>query len=409
MARAPESGGPGGHGAAVADKVNLFASARMPRIATLLILISTLGWVPRADAIIGGQDAVAGEFPGMAGIIRKGVTSGPGLIGGGVLVGDQWVATTAHSLVNLSASQIEVWLGSRDLADASSRVVVQVIAIVRHPDFAIESGTSTHDLALLLLDRRIGSIPAVPVLSDPAALVPGDPVAVAGWGTVYTGQIQLFPRLQTAAAGILETTEAVATFGPILNDSHLAAVDPLGAATPCFGDSGGPLVKNLGGTEVVVGLVSFGTAECDDASKPTIYTRLSTFHPWIGERLAATAVPPRLRVTGRGRAMRTGEAPSVRKGGNFGKLKGRAASRVRGFRMINLGSGWLTVRSVTVSGAGFSLRKPPARLLTAGRATALQVRLWNRSKRSRYRGRVLIRTNQPTLPVYLLRVGGRSV
>lgn len=361
-----------------------------------------------ARAIVAGVDAAEGDYPWMAAVIRKGVVPGPGLIGGGVLVGDQWVATTAHSVVNLAASDIEIWLGAGDLADTPSRMVLQVLSIIRHPDFAVQSGTSTHDLALLLLDRRVASVAPVPVLSNPADLLEGDPVSVAGWGTVTPGMIAPHLLLQEAAAEIVAEAEAEMAFGPILDESHLAAVDPLGIATPCVGDSGGPLVRNSGGDEVLVGLVSFGTAECDDATQPTVYTRLSYFFSWIEERLDLTAAPAPFSVSGKGRNIRSGEAPKARKGTDFETLKGRATSRTRRFQIANPGSGWLTIQSAAVSGRGFSLRKAPGAIVLPGGSTTLKVKLSNRSGRPRYRGRLLLRTNQPDRPLFILRMEGRS-
>ena len=66
------------------------------------------------------------------------------------------------------------------------------------------------------------------------------------------------------------------------------------SAFPSQGDSGGPLyiskVQNgkitLDGTEpyYLVGVVSFGSRNCG-TGKPTIYTRVESFLPWIKENI----------------------------------------------------------------------------------------------------------------------------
>ncbi|XP_054918266.1 venom peptide isomerase heavy chain-like isoform X3 [Dermacentor andersoni] len=69
------------------------------------------------------------------------------------------------------------------------------------------------------------------------------------------------------------------------NDSMILCTSAKGKDS-CQGDSGGPLTvwSKLGKT-VQVGLVSFGTG-CARGDKPSLYTRVSTYVPWIKEELA---------------------------------------------------------------------------------------------------------------------------
>jgi secreted trypsin-like serine protease len=48
----------------------------------------------------------------------------------------------------------------------------------------------------------------------------------------------------------------------------------------CNGDSGGPIL--LGDQKTVVGIVSFGSQECE-LGFPTIYTNVLNYLQWIGE------------------------------------------------------------------------------------------------------------------------------
>jgi secreted trypsin-like serine protease len=53
-----------------------------------------------------------------------------------------------------------------------------------------------------------------------------------------------------------------------------------GGVDTCQGDSGGPLVINVAGVPILAGVTSVGF-ECARANYPGIYTRTSTFIPWI--------------------------------------------------------------------------------------------------------------------------------
>jgi surface protein len=52
--------------------------------------------------------------------------------------------------------------------------------------------------------------------------------------------------------------------------------------TTCRGDSGGPIVKrDATGTDVLVGLVSFGADECGNSNHPTVFAKVSGVYEWL--------------------------------------------------------------------------------------------------------------------------------
>jgi hypothetical protein len=374
----------------------------------LLSAFLALVFVVEARAIVGGSDADEGEFPWIAGIVRKDVFPGPALIGGGALVGGQWVVTAAHSVQGLAASNLEVWLGVRDIGETSTRRVFQVLSVIRHPDYSIgELGTGSSDLALLLLDRRVVGLPLLPLVEVPEDLAEGTAARVAGWGTSTPGKIAVTPRLQKAPAEIVSQAVAESFFGPVIEPVHLAARDPAQLATPCFGDSGGPLVVEIGGLDRLAGVVSFGGADCSDATIPTIYTRMPLFAEWTKARLALTAVPPRVRLAGRGRNIPTASAPRLGNGSLIPLPRLRPASVVRPFRLTNTGRGLLTLSSVGVGGARFSLARAPGRIVAAGGSTELRIRVRVPRGGRRFGGNLVIRTNEPSRPVQVYRFAAR--
>jgi len=371
----------------------------LPSLLCLLILLSPTG----ARSIIDGTDAAPGEFPWMAGIVRRDVPA-PGLVGGGTLVGDQWVLTAAHSVYDLAATNLEVWLGVTALDDTVSRQSRGVLAVYVHPDFATDNGTSVNDLAMLLLDRPMTTITPLGLVANPLDLTTGDAVKVAGWGISMVGDTAPTNELQRADADLLSNASAAMTFGSVIEPVHLAAKDPAEIACPCVGDSGGPLVKNLSGTDRLAGLVSFGSLDCDP-TLPTIYTRIPSFAPWIEESLALTAAPSAISIRGKGRAIGSGAMAKGANGTDFGELRGPRARRTRAFPVANTGAGLLTVRSVTVSGRGFSLRTAPATILGAGGSGTMKVTFVAPARGKRHQGRIQLLTNDPANPVFLLRVG----
>jgi secreted trypsin-like serine protease len=382
----------------------------MPRtFRKLLALIPTILLLTGGEsrAIISGVDASTGEFPWIAGIIQKGALVSPALVGGGALLGDQWVITAAHSVETLSASSIEVWLGSSDLEDPTGRVVRNILAIYIHPDFATGAGTSENDIALLLLDQPVAGFSLLPFLDDPLSLLTGDAVTVTGWGTSTPGLAAPTTVLQKAPVELISNEDATVVFGPVITPVHLAAVDPDEIASPCVGDSGSPLVKMIGGIDTLVGLVSFGIADCNNASLPTIYTRVPLFAAWIDEFLDLTASPPVLILKGKGRRIGSGAKPKKTNGTDFGKLKRPGRQRTRTFAVSNVGSGLLTARSTQLTGKGFTLRHAPATLIGAGSVSSLRVTFRAPRGKKHFRSQVQILTNDPTRPVYRIKLEAR--
>ncbi len=265
-----------------------------------------------------------------------------------------------------------------------------------------------NDLALLLLDRRATGFPVLPLVESDGDLTAGDDVRVAGWGTSSVGLATPTTVLQEAPARILSQLDATAVFGPVIESVHLPAVDPGGIATPCVGDSGSPLVKTIAGQDRLAGLVSFGTIDCSDATKPTIYTRVPSFAGWMNERLVLTATDPVPSLTGKGRAVTEGKSPRTENGTDFGTLGRRGSSRTRAFRLTNQGTGWLTVRAATVRGRGFSRPKAPATIIPAATSTTLRVRFSDPGRSGQFAGKLVLQTNDPANPVSVYRLAGRT-
>jgi secreted trypsin-like serine protease len=379
-------------------------SFRPRYFAVILALLFSLPHDP-ANAIINGGAPREDEFPWIAAIIKKGSFSTVPVIGGGALLGDQWIATTAHSLVEESPASIEVWLQTPDLTELSRRIRRNVLAIYRHPDFVTANGTSLNDIALLLLDQPVTSIEPVSFETSESNLFEKDSVVTAGWGTTIAGEIVPSTQLQKAGLELLTRGDGNAFYGGILTIAHIPARDPFSLSMPCFGDSGGPLLKAINGVDTLIGLVSFGPSDCGDASIPSVFTNITAYDEWIRDFLDTTNLPPDLMITGRARSISDGDrSPRSADNTDFGTFSPRRRTVTKAFRAENPGSGLLTVRGVTTSGKLFPVRSAPAKLIAAGSSSAFRVRFRSPRKRKRAHATVKLFTNDPAQPVVTFRV-----
>lgn len=375
------------------------------RLSILVALAIFLAGVQKSHAIVAGEVAASGEIPSMAALIRKGSFVSTPLMGGGALVGDQWVITAAHTLVDVAPGSVEIWLGTTNLNNPAGRIVRNVLAIYRNPNFSVSDGMSEGDLALLLLDQPVSGIPILPVLDDLAELAAADSLRVSGFGTTESGVLLPSPLLLKADAEIITPMMAPFPYDLTPQSNLLAAIDPDEESTPCRGDSGGPLTKNIGGADTLVGIVSFGSADCDP-TVPSVYTNVAFYSAWIEFILSQTAMPPGMVILGKNRPISNGDAsPRKSDATDFGKVRRR---KTRTFTIANGSSGLLTIRSAAETHRDFSIRSYPATIVGGGGATSVSVSYKTRKRGRSSRAWVQLLTNDPAAPIYTFRVAGRG-
>lgn len=167
--------------------------------------------------------------------------------------------------------------------------VLRVEAFIPHPDFR-KLGPYSHDLALLVVSSpgfQLNDNVNPACFSDESPS-PGTWCEVSGWGAYDPDHEVLSPTLKAAAVPVisLETCRRDGVYGGRMQqilDSMLCAGHLKGGIDSCRGDSGGPLVCEKGGRLELVGIVSWGHG-CAQKNKPGVYTRVSSFLPWIKEQ-----------------------------------------------------------------------------------------------------------------------------
>ncbi|KAF5302968.1 hypothetical protein FQA39_LY10146 [Lamprigera yunnana] len=248
----------------------------------------------KSGKIVGGQDAVEGEFPWLVSLTRRG-----GHFCGGSLITKTHVLSAGHCMCSgstlISSSQIRITLGQYELMEQSSiKYEVGVKSTVVHPDYVCNK--VKNDLAILELEKTLDWSDFVHPACLPTA-TGGEGykrfanvlATVAGWGwTNEDSQIgSRGNRLQKAKVNILTTETCQLWYKSQgkktkIQQTQICAGYEQGGVDSCWADSGGPLMvpSEAGDQVMVVGVVSTGIG-CARPALPGIYTRLSEYISWI--------------------------------------------------------------------------------------------------------------------------------
>ena len=269
------------------------------RVGTFLTLVlMSLAWavsspVPQATAVVGGAPVTVEQVPWQALVIVE----PDNRLCGGAILDPGWLVTAAHCVVGFRGDQVEAHVGITSLSERSAGNEVQVAEVIVHPSW--DPANFRNDIALLRLatplpaNARAQSI-SLPVGLDAATWpLTGTPAAISGWGAMEFGgqpsnqlrraQVQVLGGPGDTICGRYGSNFAVAV--------EICAGVPSGGIDACQGDSGSPLVVDVAGTPMLAGLVSVGF-ECARAEYPGIYTRVTSFIPWLQGYVPAAVSAP---------------------------------------------------------------------------------------------------------------------
>lgn len=210
---------------------------------------------------------------------------------GGALLGKRWVLTAAHCFApDDPPSRFEIWHGTSSSLSGGIRREIDRILI--HGDYIHSDVAAGNDIALLRLAEPIeeaGQYRAQ--LLEPSLLETyteeGGCATVTGWGRLDFYDEKPSPTLQAADVRITSQAACSTSYSirdiPI-GDTMMCASLP--GRDSCQGDSGGPLVIEAPTGFALAGIVSFGIG-CADPGFPGVYTRVSSFIPWIKQTIQA--------------------------------------------------------------------------------------------------------------------------
>ncbi|XP_051692188.2 serine protease 27 isoform X1 [Oryctolagus cuniculus] len=272
---------------------------RQPPATALLLLLLLFGTQeakasracgrPRMlNRMVGGQDALAGEWPWQVSIQRNGSH-----FCGGSLISEQWVLTAAHCFPDTSDTSLYwVLLGARQLVRPGPHAqYARVRRVESNPLY--QGMASSADLALVELAEPVtftNYILPVCVPDSSVVFETGTNCWVTGWGSPSEQDRLPNPRvlqklgvpiIDTPKCNLLYSKDAEAGFQPkTIEADMLCAGFAEGKKDACKGDSGGPLVCLVGQSWLQAGVISWGEG-CARRNRPGVYVRVTSHHAWI--------------------------------------------------------------------------------------------------------------------------------
>ncbi|XP_030020952.2 collagenase [Manduca sexta] len=236
--------------------------------------------------IFNGSPAALGAYPHMGGLVIA-LPVGQSVCGSALLSNTRAV-TAAHCWYDgwVQATRFTVVFGSIRLFTGGLRI--ETNNVVMHPDW--NTRNLNNDIAMIRLSWvtytnviRPINLPSGSLLNNNFA---GSWAQVAGFGR--TGDNVGIASTQFLSHITLQViTNAVCRMSypfSVIASTLCAAAAPNGGNI-CSSDSGGPLSMAINGQQVLIGVVSFGSARGCEGGQPSGYARVTSFVPWIQSQL----------------------------------------------------------------------------------------------------------------------------
>ncbi|XP_069840785.1 serine protease 27-like [Dendropsophus ebraccatus] len=239
-----------------------------------------------SSRIVGGTDAVDGEWPWQASIQTREIQ-----LCGGSLISSQWVLSAAHCYYGFFPSEeYKVLLGAYKLSLDNPHAVTRIGSVYLHPNFS--SIISEHNIALLKLDSPVtytDYIRPICLPSSASATFPcGMECWVTGWGNKNSNVALPDPKtLQKVQQKLIDHKTCNQMYQKEFGSSETMAYDTMicagystGGKGICQGDYGGPLVCKVNGVWYQPGVLCNGFG-CASPNLPGVYALVSVYQSWI--------------------------------------------------------------------------------------------------------------------------------
>ncbi|KAM4049934.1 neurotrypsin isoform 1-T1 [Anomaloglossus baeobatrachus] len=243
----------------------------------------------RPKRIIGGRNSLRGSWPWQVALRLKSSHSDGRLLCGATLISSCWVLTAAHCFKRYGNNTRSYVIRVGDyhtLVPEEYEEDIGIQQIIIHKDYRPDG--SDYDIALIRLHGSTEQcvpfsthvLPACLPMRRERPQKTASNCYITGWGD--TGRA--YSRtLQQAGVTLLPKRICEERYRSRFTGRMLCAGSPQEQkhVDSCQGDSGGPLVcERSGGNWVVYGVTSWGYG-CGMKDSPGVYTRVSSFIPWI--------------------------------------------------------------------------------------------------------------------------------
>ncbi|KAM7356750.1 brachyurin [Cochliomyia hominivorax] len=200
---------------------------------------------------------------------------------GGTLLDNRWILTAGHC--TMGVTHFDVYLGTKSVDESleSGKLVLRSNKYIVHEKF--NPITAANDIALVKLPEDIQFTSRIKPATLPYRMktdqFTGSRVVATGWGAA--GETRNSDPMQYTELRVISNAECSNEFD-VITDGVMCAKG-LQDETVCSGDSGGPLV--LKGTQMVVGITSFGPADGCETNIPGGFTRVTHYLDWIDAKI----------------------------------------------------------------------------------------------------------------------------
>lgn len=242
------------------------------------------------DRVVGGREAVPGSWPWQVSLQKINVFPS-GHFCGGALINNLWIVTAAHCFATISPEKVRAKLGDHQSLEPDAGETVRYLdKVVSHPGYDVSIKDRRNDIALVKMKAPITYTTTISPLCLPGVgenLAVGSMLHVTGWGRSLGSLTQ---QIETTTVVLKQAMIPLVDWKKCFSD-HLEGLAKETICTsfgeeghgPCIGDSGGPLVgrNNQSQNWILYGIVSWGEKICEFSDKAAVYTKVSTYIPWV--------------------------------------------------------------------------------------------------------------------------------